>query len=153
LFESRAICAYLDRAFEGPMLVPGDAAQAAGVEQWVSFAITAADPAIVRAYVLAYLFPGTPDGAPDPKRVAAALPALEKLLGVLDAQIGKAGYLAGASFTLADIYLVPMLAVANRLPESKQMLAGSANLSGYLQRQLARDSVKSTAPPPPPPKG
>ena len=153
LFESRAICAYLDRAFEGPALVPGDAAQAAGVEQWVSFVAHSVDPAIVRAYALAYIFPGTPDGAPDRKRIEAALPMLEKVLGILDAQIGKNGYLAGASFTLADIYLIPILAVANRLPESKAMLAGLPRLAFYLQQQMARDSVKSTAPPPPPAKG
>jgi len=65
LFESKAICAYVDRAFDGPPLIPADAISAALVEQWISLINSAIDPVCVRQYLLAYFFPGTPDGAPD----------------------------------------------------------------------------------------
>src|SRR5215472_8695821 len=60
LAESRAICCYIDRAFDGPPLVPADLVQAAQVEQWLSIVNTAIDPVWVRQYLGAYVFPSTP---------------------------------------------------------------------------------------------
>ena len=71
LAESRAICRYIDDAFEGPRLVPAEPAAAAQVEQWVSIVNTHVDPIWLRQYAGAYMFPGTPDGAIR-RRVAAA---------------------------------------------------------------------------------
>src|ERR1700682_2017891 len=53
LCESRAICSYIDNAFDGPMLVPSDRVKAAQVEQWVSVVNTHIDPVWVRQYLRA----------------------------------------------------------------------------------------------------
>ena len=148
LFESRAICAYVDAAFEGPALTPRDPREAARLEQWISLLITSADPVLVRGYVLAYLFPGTPDGAPDRARIDAIAPKLDAHLRIFEAQVSE-GFVAGSGFTLADAYLVPMLAGVNRFPEGAAMIAGSPKLAAYLKTQLGRASVKSTMPQPP----
>lgn len=150
LCESKAILSYIDKAFAGPALAPPDAAGAAQVEQWSSIINTATDPAIIRAYVLAYIFPGTPDKKPDRTRIDAAQPNIEKQMDMLDKAVAKTGYLAGNSFTIADMLLMPILAAASRFPESSAALAKHPNLQKYFQTHIARDSVKSTAPPPPP---
>ncbi len=152
LCESKAILSYIDKAFPGPALAPSDAAGAAKVEQWSSLINTAVDPAIMRSYALAYIFPGTPDGKPDRARVDAAVPNVEKQLDILETAVAPTGFLVGNSFTIADMLLVPILAVASRLPESSAALAKRPALQKYLQTHIARDSVKNTAPPPPPPK-
>ena len=147
--ESKAILSYIDKAFPGPALAPADAVGAAKVEQWASLINTATDPAIMRSYVLAYLFPGTADGKPDRTRVEAALPNIEKQMDLLDKAVAPTGHLVGNSFTIADMLLVPILAAASRFPESGAALAKRPNLQKYLQTHIARDSVKSSAPPPP----
>lgn len=146
--ESKAILNYIDKAFPGPALTPSDAAGNAQVEQWSSIVNTATDPAIIRAYALAYIFPGTADGKPDRARIEAAMPNVEKQMDMLDKAVGKTGYLAGNSFSMADMLLIPIMAAANMFPESSAALAKRANLQKYLQTHIVRDSVKSSAPPP-----
>ena len=64
LSESRAICYYIDHAFDGPPLAPRDPVLGARAEEWISLVNTHIDPLLVRQYLLAHLFPGTPDGSP-----------------------------------------------------------------------------------------
>ena len=51
---------------------------------------------------------------------------------VLDRAVAGTGYLAGDSFTLADINILPMLFYVNRFEEGKAMLGGAKNLSAYM---------------------
>jgi glutathione S-transferase len=73
-------------------------------------------------------------------------------VAVLDRAVAGTGYLAGDSFTLADINILPMLFYVNRFEEGKAMLGAAKNLSAYMERHFARPSFKKSAPPPPPPK-
>ena len=152
LFESRAICAYIDRAFPGPALVPADARGAALTEQWISCVNTLIDPTCVRQYIVGYVFPGTPDGSPHRTKIDAALPAMEKQLAVLDKAIAKTGHLVGDKLTLADINLFPIAFYLQRFPESRAMMQGQKHLTAFVERMLGRESVQSTKPPPPPKK-
>ena len=151
LAESRAICGYIDREFDGPALILADTAKAAEVEQWVSIVNTTIDPLWMRQYLAAYIFPGTPDGAPNRPVIEAALPKMEKQFPVMDRAVAS-GYLAGDTFTLADMYFTPILYYMRRGPESAAMLEANANLKAYLERNLARSCVQATVPPPLPGK-
>jgi len=148
LCESRAIACYLDRRFDGPSLVPADTLEQARVEQWISLILTGFDPVLVRAYLLAYVFPGTENGQPDRARIDATLPQLERCLDVLARAVGPTGQLVGSSFTLADAYLIPILAYLKDMPESGRLIADSEALRDYIARQEARPSVRATVPPP-----
>ena len=152
LFESKAIATYIDRAFQGPALMPADAKGYAQAEQWISCVNTIVDPTCVRQYIVSYVFPGTPDGSPNRPKIDAALPAMEKQLAVLDKALAKTGHLVGDKLTLADINLFPIAFYLQRFPESKAMVQGQKHLVGFIERMLARPSVKATAPPPPPKK-
>jgi glutathione S-transferase len=153
LCESRAICFYIDHGFAGPPLVPRDAAGGARVEQWLSIVNTAMDPVLVRQYLGAHYFPGTPDGSPDQARIEAALPKVASQLAVLDSAVAPTGYLAGEGFTLADINLLPILYYLRSLPQSAALIAQNAALAAYYDRHAARKSVQETLPPPFPGRG
>lgn len=148
LFEARAICTYIDRAFPGPSLVPSDPVKAALTDQWVSAVTTSVDRLLMRQYVLKHATPGTPDGKPDRAAIDAALSLMPKQFAMLDRAVSPTGHLVGDAFTLADAYLVPILFFMTKLPESAEMLAGAKNLRRYFDLHAGRPSLRQTAPPP-----
>src|SRR5215470_5226774 len=128
LCESRAICLYIDRTFEGPSLIPTDTASAAQTEQWCSILCTAIDVGSWRPYVAGYVFPRTADGSPDRTLIDPAIPKLEQHLGVLDRAAAN-GFLAADRFTLADAYAIPMLYYLRKFPESSAMIERATSLN------------------------
>ncbi|MEM8741573.1 MAG: glutathione S-transferase family protein [Pseudomonadota bacterium] len=148
LFESPAILTYAHQALGGRSLISDDAAIAARDEQWRSFAHTLADRVIMRTYAMAYIFPGTADGSPNRAMIDEVLPKFTSHLDMLDGA-AKAGEIGRAKLSIADIYLLPMLAYASQLPEGGELVAARPALAAYLKAGLAQPSVAATAPPPP----
>ena len=60
----------------------------------------------------------TADGKPDRARIDALLPKVREQLALLDRTVAPSGYLVGGGFTLADIYVLPMLHYLKLMPES-----------------------------------
>ena len=150
LCESKAIATYLDLTFPGPKLIPTDPRHAALTEQWVSLVNTRMDGTMIRTYLFAYIFPKTDDGQPDRKAIDAVMPALSDEIGLLDRAVAKGGYLAGDSFTFADINVMPILFYLQKFPESAAAIAAAKSLADYYDRLAARPSFQNTTPPPPP---
>ena len=148
LSESRAICFYIDHTFDGPSLTPRDPVDGARTEEWISLVNTHIDPLLVRQYLRANFFPGTPDGSPDRPAIDAALPKMEQHFAVLDRAVAKTGHLVGDSFTLADINLLPILFYMDKMPESSAMLRHHTSLGSYFDRHMSRPSAREAAPPP-----
>lgn len=148
LYESKAICTYIDRNFDGPPLIPRGAYAGALCEQWISVVNTQIDPLLVRQYCLGYFFPGTPDGKPNRAVIDAALPKMGAHFALLDRGVGKTGFLVGDNFTIADANLLPILFYLAKLPESKAMMDDRRNLNAYLKKHFERKSLKETTPPP-----
>ena len=146
IFESRAICAYIDSVFPGPKLVPADPVEAAQVEQWISVVNTHIDPVCLRQYLRGYVFPGTPDGSPDRALIDAAVPKMEGQFAVMDRAVAKTGHLVGDTFTLADMNFLPILFYMGTRPESTVLLQRSSALKHYLDRHMERNSVQETFP-------
>ena len=146
LGESRAICGYIDRTFDGPPLVPADPVKAAQVDQWVSIINTHIDPVWIRQYVGAgYIFPGTPDKSPNRTAIDAALAKMEQQFPVMDKTV-TSGHLVGDAFTLADMNFMPILFYMNKFPESSALLAANRNLKAYFERHITRKSVQNAIP-------
>jgi glutathione S-transferase len=148
LSESRAICYYIDHAFDGPPLAPRDPIQGARTEEWISLVNTTIDPLLVRQYLGAHFFPKTPDGSPDRAVIDAVLPQMEQHFAVLDRAVAGTGHLVGDGLTLADINLLPILFYMNKMPESGAMLRRAKNLDAYFRRHWARPSAAEATPPP-----
>ena len=146
LAESRAICGYIDAVFPGPKLIPADPVKAGEIEQWISLINTHIDPLWVRQYLRAHFFPGTPDGSPDRATIEAALPKMEQQFAVMDRAVGKTGYLAGDTFTLADMDFIPILFYMGTKSESSALLQRFPALKTYRDRHMARQSVAATVP-------
>lgn len=118
LAESEAIVEYLDEAFEGPSLLPGDARSRARIRMLARVHDLAVEPA-VRA-----LFPLIRD----PSR-RDALPAIAKAIDERLSQLeqmraGKTRWIAGDAFSAADCGLIVTLSLATRLLDA---LGGALN--------------------------
>ncbi len=147
LAESRAICAYIDRTFDGPPLVPADPVKAAQVEQWVSIINTTIDPIWIRQYVGAgYIFPGHAGQVPEPRPRSTRRCRRCSSSSRSWIRPSKSGHLVGDTFTLADMNFMPILFYMNKFPESSALLATSRNLKAYFERHVARKSVQEAIP-------
>ncbi|KAH8892731.1 glutathione S-transferase [Thozetella sp. PMI_491] len=109
IFESRAICKYLDRKYSsGKQLMPKDDAdaygrfeQACSVEQ--SYFAAAAETLGTELIIKKKMGLGPPDEA----RVAQAEADLETVLALYDKILASNKYIAGNEISLADIFHLP----------------------------------------------
>lgn len=100
LWESNAICRYLAA---GSALFPDDRRQRALVDQWMDWQATELNTAWRYAFAgLVRKFPGFDD----PRQIETSIKAWNTAMGLLDARLVDTGaYVAGETFTLADIVL------------------------------------------------
>jgi glutathione S-transferase len=147
LFESKAIATYIDRRYQGPELVPRDAAEAALVEQWISAIATGVFPSTV-GYMRANAFPQAEPGRRDERQVVDQIASLRRNIEMLERTVAATGHLTGPTFTLADMYLMPLLGYWITFPESRTMMAEAAHLSIYYATHSLRSSFIKTTPPP-----
>jgi glutathione S-transferase len=145
LCESRAICTYIDQAFAGPPLVPRDPVGAAVTEQWIALVLTTIDPVLARSYITAYI--NAPGGVPERATIEALLPKMQACFDVLEGVFAARPYLAGEAFSLADMFLFPLIWFMRLKPESAAMLAASPHLVEWYERVAARPSAVETEPP------
>lgn len=150
LCETKAICTYIDLAFDGPPLIPRDPIGAARAEQWISLVNTGFDLVFARQYLRAYFFSGLPDGAPDRTTIDVALPKMREMFGLLDTELGTRAYLGGDTYTLADAFLLPLIHYMRQMPESGEMMQASPHIRAWFERVGSRPSGKETEPPPMP---
>lgn len=147
-YETRAILGYIDEAFDGPSLLPqwGASAHARG-EQWISLINCHAYDAMVRRYVLQYIFPKGADGQPDRATIDAALPEIATQLRVLDQAYGERDFLVGNTLSMADLFLAPIMTYLEMFPESEALLEDCPNIRRGQAVIRARPSYTATQPP------
>ena len=147
LYESTAIMAYVDGAFDGPALVPSDPRQRARMIQWLSICACYFDADVTRRYIAATMF--AKDGERDMDAINAALVDVRHHLGVTEARLNETPYLAGDALSLADLLLLPIMFYVSRMPEGDELLGEQPALAKWLARMSERPSFAAALPPPP----
>lgn len=144
LAESQAIARYVDDAFDGPKLIPADPKAAATVNQWTSIAAGAVDQLFMRNYVVEYAFHKDDDGNVVRDKIDPALKRFPRMIGKLEAAVAP-GYFGTEAFSMADCFLMPILAATQLFPEGKEQIGASSALKGYFDRMAERPSFANTA--------
>lgn len=103
LYESRAICRYLNDKASGK-LVPTDLQQRARMNQWLSVEQSNFSPNAMK-FVYHYAFKRNQDAAV----LEGAAAMLDKVYAALAVPLASQPFLAGESFTLADIGYMPYI--------------------------------------------
>jgi glutathione S-transferase len=146
LFETSAILRYVEEAFPGPSLLPGNIRDRAIAEQWVSAINCYFYDLAIRRYVLQYVFPKGADGKPDRAVIDAAAKELAEKLAIFERGYARS-FLAGQQPTLPDYFLAPIVAYLELFPESKEMLSRFAKLARAHAAVKERRSFRDTEPP------
>lgn len=141
LYETAAICRYIDEGFAGPKLQPVRPAHRARMAQIVGVLDHYAyRPMIWDVYVQRVeRQPG------DEALIAAALPGIEIVLRQLDDWLDSGAFLAGDSVTLADLHAYPMLRYFVETGEGAEMLASHPRLGDWMAGMKSRSSVRATS--------
>ena len=139
MYETLAICSYVDRLFDGPPLQPADPLAGARCLQWTSVFIQYLyRPAI--DIVLQRLVVPAQGGEADEALVASSIPKSDKALGALDGALDGHACFAGDEASLADYMVLPVLHYLKMTPEGEALLAPRANLARW---QAAIDEMES----------
>ena len=147
LYETSAICRYIDEAFDGPSLTPAAPVERALMEQWISAVNCYLYTDMARRFFLQYVFPKGADGGPDRAAIDAALPDLRRDLGLLDAAYGDRDFLAGDAVSIADLFLAPLVFYLAQTPEGPDLLAAHPSVARGKTAMEARTSFVETIPP------
>jgi glutathione S-transferase len=146
LYETTAICAYLDTAFEGPSLFPPDPCDLARVHQVISICNCYVYSTAISGYVLQYIFPSGPNKTPNREIIDRSIPEARRAFQELDRQLGDRKWFAGDSISFADLFVGPLLFAIGMFAEGEKLMAGLDNL-GRLKGQLAAEPKFMSAAP------
>ena len=150
LWETSAILHYLDEAFEGPgglRLTPDTILGRARCEQWVSAVNCYLYDTIARRYVLQYIFPRGEGGQPDRAVIDGALKEIPQQLAALERGYGTGEFLAGGALSFADLFVAPILAYLEHMPEGRALLEPVPAVRRAMAAIQRRDSFTTTQPP------
>jgi glutathione S-transferase len=143
LYETQAILRYVDQAFSGPALQPASHHEVARMNQILGivdcylFKTWSGEIAFERLVAPSYF--GRPCNL---EVVEAAVPMARWCAEALEALI-SAQYLAGGTFSLADIRLIPHFNWFRLTPEGETILAGKSKLTQWFQHVSERPSIKA----------
>lgn len=146
LFETLAICAYVDEAFEGPALMPSGALARAYALQWVSASNDYLFDSLIVRFVLERLAPVIFNRPGDEALVTATLPLVQKHLEILDRWLSGRLFFAGRQLSLADFFIAPIVHLAALQPEGAKALADLPDLSRWLMAMRKRPSFQASDP-------
>jgi glutathione S-transferase len=110
LYESRAICRYINDKVNGP-LVPRDLRDRARMEQWISVE-TSNFTGPTMKFIYQHIFKREQTA----ETLATAATQLDAALDIMEKQLAATPFIAGDSFTLADICFMPYIEYAINTP-------------------------------------
>ena len=146
LYETSAIIRYIDRSFGGAKLQPSDVKQLAKMDQVISIVDSFAYGAIIGKLVWQRIVTPMTGGTPDEAVVKEALPTIRICLAEFERILGDSQWFGGASISLGDLHLAPILAYMVNTPESADLLKPHPRLAKWWERMSARDSMAKTQP-------
>lgn len=149
LYETSAICRYIDETFDGPALQPGDAKGRALMEQWNSAIVDYFYDWCIRRIVVQRVLVPMRGGETDEAMIADAIPHAKHVLSVADKALSATPYLTGDEPSISDYLLLPIAFYSTQVPEGEQTMAGLSALKDWLGRMQSRPSFAATAPEPP----
>ena len=144
IWETQAICHYIDEAFDGPALMPSDPLGRAHVEQWLSAANDYLAATMLSRFVGKYVAALLQETEPDHQAIEEAIPAIEEQLAKIDQVLTNRSFLVGNAFTLADLRVVIFLDTVQKMPKGAGLFKNTPHALNALEVVRNRNSYKQT---------
>lgn len=142
IYETEAICRYLDRVFAGTSLSPSKPKELAWMDQWMSAAVCYFDSAIIRRYVLEYAFPKGKEGEIRKDVIAQAEKDINAYLMIMTEALKRYDYFSGSAAGIADYLIMPMLDYLNNGVVPTRLLNNYPTVKEYFDRMHQRPSCQ-----------
>lgn len=136
LYESRAICKYLDEK-AGGKLIPKDLKAKALMEQWMSV-----ETANFTPHAMKFIFHNIFKREQSEETLAAAGSSLSTALDIMDKHLANHQFFAGSDFSIADISFAPYMEYLMMTPASS-MVNERKNVAAWWERVSSRQSWKT----------
>ena len=145
LYEAEAIARYVDDAYPGPRLMPGDPVGRARANQALSLLRAYAYPSWVRTLYIEQVAKPARGAPPDQAAIDDVTPRARLALTEIARLRRDAGgpFLAGATITLPDLFCAPMLACLEPTSVGQALLDGVPTMVEWWHLVQERDSVST----------
>lgn len=147
LFETAAICRYVDEAFSGPALQPLAAGARARMSQLIGLLDSYAYRPMVWGVFVQRVRVPLQGGAADEALISASLQQSRTALAAIASLMDDSPFLVGSALSLADLHAYPMLKYLSLAPEGAAAIAEHPRIATWLARFAERPSVQRTLTP------
>lgn len=144
LIESVAIANYIDNAHNDGALQPADQARRAVSDKWIAIANNYLFPLFEHGLVMPWIMHRVAGYPLDRERIERALPDISRALGFAEASLAADGAWRANGFTLADVFLYPVIRGLQLTPQGEFGIAQCDNIVEWLAECETRPSIKST---------
>lgn len=142
LFETDAICRYIERNVEGKPLQPSGDPNLALMDQWIGATNSYFYPTMIRGICLPRFGMAEADEAAIAASADNAGAQIELLAEVLE----NRDFLVGRNLSLADLFLFPVIFYLKQTPEGGRLLPDGHPVAAWHDKMIARDSAQQTMP-------
>lgn len=141
LYETSAITRYVDLAFNGPNLVPGDPRAAARMAQVIAIWDAYGYHPMVRQVFARRTFGPWADTSANEEEIARGMEGARTVLAALEDIAKEGNILTGRTITLADCHSGAMIDYFARTPEGAMLLETHPHLLAWWQVMRERASI------------
>ncbi|CUH98248.1 glutathione S-transferase family protein [Leisingera aquaemixtae] len=146
VYETAAICRYIEAAFDSPCLLPTEEKALARVAQVVSIIDSYGYRPMVRQVFAHRVFRPSVGETSDEIEIADGLKASLPVLGAINALASEGYVLDGEAITLADCHLAPMVAYFVQAAEGASALETHSALADWWRTFSRRPAILETDP-------
>ncbi|MCR9179503.1 MAG: glutathione S-transferase [Erythrobacteraceae bacterium] len=145
LIESVAITHYIDNAHNAGALQPAGPAARALMDKWIAIANNYLFPLFEHGLVMPWIMHRVGGFPLDRDAIDRALPQISRALGFLEAELSiDGGWTVLDGFTLADVFLYPVLRGLELTPQGGAGIVQCDRLHAWLGTCRARPSIIAT---------
>jgi glutathione S-transferase len=145
IYETCAILRYIDEAFQGPRLQPGDPRGRARMTQTISVIDSYTYAPVVAGIVIPRFMAMKSGTKADEAAIEASIqPARQAVAALETLFVGE--FMAGKTLSLADLHFAPIYDYFRQTPEGESLLSEAPRLSRWWSTMSRRPSLQATAP-------
>jgi len=146
IYETSAICRYIDKAFSGPSLQPTDVQQLGRMAQLIAILDAYLSEEIRMRFVNELLIKPRSGLAPNKERVESSRACIQKaFIGFADL-LENTTFFVGQRITLADLHAAPLFDYLDETPGGDKLINTQPKLRDWWSSMKTRSSVISTKP-------